>query len=50
MGKQVAARIIQKQTEEILFHIYTDVSGWMRDEHRTEDEGYINPISREVLL
>ena len=48
MGKQVAARINKKQAEKL--HIYTDVSGWTGDEHPAEEEGCINPVSREVLF
>ena len=54
MGEQVAARLKKKTAEVFLlkniFHIDTDMSEWTGDEHPACDEGYVNPISREVLF
>ena len=52
MGEQVAAGLNKRNNGFIrdYFHIVTDRSEWMKDDYFNCDDGFVNPISREVLL
>ena len=52
MGEQVAAGLNKRNNGFIrdYFHIDTDRSEWMKDDYFNCDDGFVNPISREVLF
>ena len=52
VGEQVAAGLNKRNNGFIrdYFHIDTDRSEWMKDDYFNCDDGFVNPISREVLL